>query len=275
LDPPLDEFDALVEFTPSERAELLAAEAPIPYHGPSVFKFGFCEQRTYENVAFELLARGQPELAMVFLIAVDPISHTFWHYYEPERFPAAAEGGADPADAARLGALVPAMYAHNDRVLAHLLELVDEDTVVMIVSDHGFKASGRLPAETGSVDLRSFGIDRSEPLERPVNVGMTGVHKENGVLVAAGGPIVAGAEFERQPTVADVTPTVLALMGLPIARDMSGRVLTEMIDPGFLARNPLRWIESYEGLIERPELAAGGADDALRKSYLKALGYTD
>ena len=38
-------------------------------------------------------------------------------------------------------------------------QLVDEETVVMIVSDHGFKASGSLPRQTGNVDLRFFGID--------------------------------------------------------------------------------------------------------------------
>jgi hypothetical protein len=276
-DPPLDELRALVQLSPEEEQELLAASEPIPFHGPSVLKFGFCEQRTYENVALELLDRGQPELAMVFLIAVDPVSHTFWHYYEPERFPPAAEGGPSPDDAARLGPLVPAMYEHDDRVLGRLLERVDEDTVVLVVSDHGFKASGTLPQATDSVSLGFFGIDRTERLERPVNVGMTGVHRENGVLLAAGGPILAGAEFREQPTVADVTPTVLALLGLPVADDMSGRVLEEMIDPRFLEKHPVRRIASYEGLIRRPEVAAdgAGADEELRKSYLKALGYTD
>ena len=104
---------------------------------------------------------------------------------------------------------------------------------------------------------------------------MTGVHKENGVLVAAGGPILAGAVFEQQPTVADIAPTVLALLGLPVASDQAGRVLEEMIDPEFLRAHPVRSIASYEGLIERPELAVGAQQDGLRKSYLKALGYTD
>ena len=278
MDPPMGEIDALIEWTDAERAELLAADEPIPFHGPSVFKFGFCEQRTYENVALELLSRGQPELGMVFLIAVDPVSHTFWHYLEPQRFPG-AEKSIDPADAARLGPLIPALYEHNDRTLARLLEQVDQDTVVLIVSDHGFKASGRLPQATDRVDLGFFGIDRSEALERPVNVGMTGVHKENGVLIAAGGPIVHAAEFRTQPTVADITPTVLALMGLPVADDMSGRVLEEMIDPAFLARHPVHRIPTYEGLIERPEVGTdidvGAENNELRESYLKALGYTD
>jgi hypothetical protein len=261
----------LVDLTPEERDEMLAAETPIPFHGPSVMKFGVCQQLTYEAVALELLGRGQPDLAMVFLIAVDPISHTFWHYYEPDKF----DGGVDPALAARLGESVPAIYEHDDRALGRLLEAVDEDTVVLIVSDHGFRASGVLPRETGSADLRVFGIDKSEPLERPVNVGMTGVHKLNGVLVAAGGPILQGARFRTQPTVADVAPTVLALLGLPVPRDMSGRVLREMIDPAFLEEHPIQHVDSYESVISRPVVEVPEADEALHRSYLKALGYTD
>ncbi len=271
MDPPLDELDALVELTSTEREEMLAATEPIPYHGPSVLKFGYCEQRTYENVALALLEKGQPDLAMVFLIAVDPICHTFWHYFEPQKF----GGGVSASDAARLGSIVPAIYAHDDRTLGRLLERVSDDTVVIVLSDHGFKASGVLPRATGTTSLRMFGIDRTEQLERPVNVGMTGVHRMNGVLIAAGGPIVVGADFERQPTVADVTPTVLALMGLPVARDMSGRVLDEMIDPAFLARHPVRYVDSYEGVIERPQVEVSEEDDELRRSYLRALGYTD
>lgn len=271
LDPPMDELDALVRLTQTEREEMLAATEPIPFHGPSVLKFGFCEQRTYENAALHLLGKGQPDLSMVFLIAVDPISHTFWHYFEPDKF----GGGVDARDSARLGPIVPAIYEHDDRTLARLIELVDEDTVVIVVSDHGFKASGVLPRATGMTTLQMFGIDRTEQLERPVNVGMTGVHRMNGVLIAAGGPITQGAEFDRQPTVADVTPTVLALMGLPVARDMSGRVLEEMIDPAFLKRHPIRYVDSYEGVIERPEVEVSEDDDEVRRSYLKALGYTD
>ena len=138
------------DLTREERAELLAATEPIPFHGPSVLKFGYCEQRTYENVSLALLERHQPDLAMVFLIAVDPVSHTFWHYFEPEKFE-----GVPADDAARLGPIVPAMYEHDDRTLARLLELVAEDTVVIIVSDHGFdRVRGRVLAEDRGVRSR-------------------------------------------------------------------------------------------------------------------------
>ena len=162
-------------------------------------------------------------------------------------------------------------------MLARLLALVDDATVVFVVSDHGFRASGELPAKTDRVDLRPLGIEREQRLERPLNVGMTGVHSRDGILVAAGGPILPGVRFEKQPHVADLTPTLLALLGLPVGEDMDGRVLTEMIDPAFLARHPLRSVPSYETLIERPPLPASedDSDDASRREYLHALGYLD
>jgi predicted AlkP superfamily phosphohydrolase/phosphomutase len=268
--PPLQEIEALVSLNDAERRELLEAAEPIPFHWPSVLKFGWCEQRTYERIALHLLSAGQPDLALVFLIATDPVSHTTWHYYEPGRFE-----GVDPDDAARLGRLLPRLYEHDDAFLARLLERVGDDTVVLVVSDHGFTASGELPGPTDHVDMRPLGIEREETLERPVNVGMTGIHARNGILVAAGGPILRGARFDRQPEVADVTPTVLALLGLPVGEDMDGRVLAEMIDPAFLARYPVRRVPSYEDFLARPALPGPEGDDAARREYLRALGYLD
>ena len=264
------EIEKLAPLSQEERRELADAREPIPFHWPSVIKFGWAEQRSYEKIALHLLAGGQPDLALVFLIAVDPASHTTWHYYEPESFE-----GVDPADAKRLGNLIPNLYEHDDAVLARLLEQVDQDTVVLVVSDHGFRASGELPGSTDRIDLRPLGIEREQSLERPVNVGMSGVHTRNGILIAAGGPIVGGAHFDPQPGVADITPTVLALLGLPVGEDMDGRVLREMIDPDFLARHPVQRISSWEDTVDRPTLPGPEDDPGTRTEYLRALGYIE
>ena len=275
LRPPMDELAALAEFTPAELEALRNATKPIPYHGPSVLKFGFCEQRTYERIALRLLGQRQPDLALVFMIAIDPVSHTFWHYFEPGEF----EAGVDPEDVRRLGPLIPALYEHADASLARLLELVDDDTVVIVISDHGFGASGELPEESRDGNLQAVGIERVEPLERPVNVGMTGIHRLRGIFVAAGGPILPGAQLDSQPTVRDLAPTVLALLGLPVPEDFTGRVLTELIDPAFLAEHPIMHVPTYEGLVTRTVLDAGltteSGHDEVRRSYLRALGYTE
>jgi predicted AlkP superfamily phosphohydrolase/phosphomutase len=270
--PPLDEIFALAKFTDEEKNMIRSFDHPLPFHGPSVIKFGFSEQKTYENIALELLPSLQPELSMVFLVAVDPISHNYWHFFRPNDF----DGAVDPKDAERLGKIVPAIYEHDDAYLATLLSKIDPNTVVMVVSDHGFKSSGKLPGATQLIDYGVLGLEKRETLDEPVNVGQSGVHEIDGIFIASGGPFVQGATPTRKASVLDVTPTVLALFGLPIAKNMPGRVLQELIDPEFLAAHPVERIEAYEDRVQRANLARpSDVDDAERTELLKALGYVD
>jgi hypothetical protein len=86
---------------------------------------------------------------------------------------------------------------------------------------------------------------------------MSGTHAgaPDGVFMAAGDGIREGARA-RGASVLDVTPTVLYLMGLPVARDMEGRVLTEILDDEFARAHPVTFIPSYESLAVTPMQAA-------------------
>ncbi|MHC4158433.1 MAG: alkaline phosphatase family protein [Planctomycetota bacterium] len=270
--PPMEEIEALVQLTELERSEILAAKKPIFAHGLSVSKFGYCAQRTYENIALDMLEQEQNDLNMIFLIAIDPICHTFWHYYRPEQFPR----GVDLSKANRLGKFIPAIYEHNDIYLADLLSKIHSNTVVIVVSDHGFQGSGRLPGKMGMVDYRPLGINRVEKLVRPVTVGMSGIHHIDGTLIASGGPIIPGAKFKVQPSIVDITPTILALMGLPVGKDMAGRVLKEIIDPKFITNHPITYIDSYENYIERHQYVESvSADEDVQLDYLRSIGYVE
>lgn len=44
----------------------------------------------------------------------------------------------------------------------------------------------------------------------------------------------------------DITPTILYLMGLPVAKDMDGSVLKQVMDPSHLDHRSISWIESYD-----------------------------
>ena len=66
----------------------------------------------------------------------------------------------------------------------------------------------------------------------------------------AGAGVRPGAS-PANASVLDVAPTLLYLMGLPVARDMEGRILTEILDPAFARENPLTFI---------PELREPGRD---------------
>jgi hypothetical protein len=266
--PPIEEFDALIPWTEAERADFLDIQRPIYKHGPSVFKFAHCGQRSYEEIALHQLSKQpQPDLTAVFLVTVDPISHTFWHYFEPEKF-----DGVDLEDAARLGQLIPNYYQHNDDFLGRLLPKVDDETVVIIMSDHGFQASDELPESRTREEFSRLRAD-STNVEQ-VAIGQSGEHNVEGIFIASGGPIITGAEVEAR--IHDITPTVLALMGLPVARDMPGRVLTEIVEEVFWQKNPIRYIDSYERLIPREMLDPESlAPDEELFEQLKALGYVD
>ncbi|HSN68855.1 MAG TPA: hypothetical protein VLV48_06400, partial [Thermoanaerobaculia bacterium] len=47
--------------------------------------------------------------------------------------------------------------------------------------------------------------------------------------------------------VVDLVPTLLFASGLPIGRDMDGRIVTEAFTDAFLRAHPIQLIQSYEG----------------------------
>lgn len=269
--PPMDEILKMVALTPREQAEMRLAQRPVFGHGLSVVKFAYCSQRSIEKMALHLLGKGQPELTGVFLVANDPVSHTFWHYYEP-----GAYHGVDPKASRRLGVIVPRMYEHNDAFLGQLLERVDENTAVLVVSDHGFEASGRLPALKPAEKLFTGPEAEAAHMRGEIAVGQSGKHQIEGVLIAAGGPIRPGAAVKA--TLTDITPTILAILGLPVPRDMEGRVLGDLLEPGFLEAHPVKRIDSYEPLIDRRAILAtaraeGEGGDVEKQELLRSLGY--
>lgn len=101
----------------------------------------------------------------------------------------------------------------------------------------------------------------------------SGGHRVEGVCLAYG-PAVRRGAFSPQLTLADIAPTSLYLLGVPVDPAMEGRVAAELLDPDYLTAHPLRWMP-VDG-------AAGGAsseegytpeEEALVTARLEALGY--
>ncbi|HEU5179373.1 MAG TPA: alkaline phosphatase family protein [Candidatus Polarisedimenticolia bacterium] len=266
--PPLEEIRDLAAFSPGEMAEFLAVKKPIFAHGLSVLKFSYCEQRTYEEMSLRMLSREVPDLTGIYLVANDPVSHTFWHDYEPQSF-----SGVPPEEVKRLGRLIPSLSMHNDRFLARLLKTLPRDTVVIVVSDHGFQASGRLPQPRPPDDFPgSFEQAHAQALEKgTISIGQPGEHDHEGIFIAAGGPIRRGVSVDAD--VLDITPTILALLGMPVAEDMKGRVLKEILQPDFLERYPVKTIASYEEHLKHELISPTDGDDPEKLDLLRSLGY--
>ncbi|HET7712425.1 MAG TPA: hypothetical protein VFL80_10895 [Thermoanaerobaculia bacterium] len=77
---------------------------------------------------------------------------------------------------------------------------------------------------------------------------------DDGFLLMTG-PGVRSAARPSPVAVTDVVPTVLFAVGLPVARDMDGRVVSEAFDEQFLRQRPLSLIPTYEAqrlVVRRP-----------------------
>lgn len=103
----------------------------------------------------------------------------------------------------------------------------------------------------------------------PGRLARTGSASAEGLLVLAGGPIVAadlGVASER-----DVAPTVLHLLGLPRSRELDGRVLEAALAAEFRGAHPVRFVESYGQ--RAPSRGAESVFDREVLEELRSLGY--
>jgi len=96
-------------------------------------------------------------------------------------------------------------------------------------------------------------------------------HEGAGILAAIGPGI--RRQTRVTATVLDVAATILHALGLPAARDLDGRVVTELFEPEFMAKYPVRHVETY-GLRGAIAAARGGAPlDQEMIDRLRSLGY--
>ena len=99
----------------------------------------------------------------------------------------------------------------------------------------------------------------------------------NGVLILSGSGTRDGAVLSQKPSVFDVTPTVLALFGLPRSKEMVGKALLEALQPAAEGDLAGTTIDSYG--THQLLLLDGGAfsvqDVGSKESVdkLRALGY--
>ncbi|HYC57763.1 MAG TPA: alkaline phosphatase family protein [Candidatus Binatia bacterium] len=94
-----------------------------------------------------------------------------------------------------------------------------------------------LPQEDADIfyGLSDFGSSRIWD----ITYRYSGMHRDNGTLIAAGAHVRSGAPAPVA-SIQDLAPTILHLLGQPVPDDMDGRVLEDVLTPEFLASNPVR-----------------------------------
>ena len=156
-----------------------------------------------------------------------------------------ADGPTD-ADALAEGARwVPDYYRYLDESLGRVVARIDPATTTLLVlSDHGFKSGSAMGA-------------------------LIPDHRSPAVFIAWGGATRTGRHNLAKVEAYDVAPTMGAILGLPAALDMRGRVRSDLFTVPDVARVRSRLRTLPDGpkpghLIENP-----------RREQLEALGYVD
>ena len=111
-------------------------------------------------------------------------------------------------------------------------------------------------------------------LVEPMPGFLTGTHRMEGILVLHGPGICSGVTVEGA-SIADLAPTILHLMGLPVPENMDGRVLLDALTEEARAARPVHYIAAEDE--EEPGGPTGDvysdADSAEVEARLAGLGY--
>jgi len=229
------------------------------------FRLIYATTETYRRIGLHLIDRPVRLFGLYFEL-VDAVSHFFVRHMPPHH------PGITDDEFQWYRNAVFETYRYQDEILGDILDRVDDDTILIVLSDHGFR--------TGAERFIDDPVHMENAMLR-VGPGVKAAraildHAPVGILVLRGPGIRRGVEIGNA-SVMDIAPTVLYLLGLPVARDMPGRVLVEVLEPDVAAEHPVVTIASYEtGEPRGTEAEAApiaSADDEAMLEKLAALGY--
>jgi predicted AlkP superfamily phosphohydrolase/phosphomutase len=217
----------------------------------SLLKFSVVTDLNFHRAGLEIIQKHKPDAYLVYFQGPDIIEHFFWKYMEPEHFP-----GVSDEDAGRFGDVIRAYYAFMDGLLGEIVSAAAEDAVVVMCSDHGMKRV-RFPGQDG------------------LHSGEHRLSKPAGILIMAGPGIKADPGTKMiGPVVYDVVPTILYLAGLPVGKDMHGKVAAGFVTSEFSKKHPPVFIDSYDIDLPEKKEEFSPLDQQIR-DRLRALGYID
>jgi predicted AlkP superfamily phosphohydrolase/phosphomutase/tetratricopeptide (TPR) repeat protein len=262
--PELAEDLAELRFHPAEVTgamlqQFIPDAARLDQRDPEVQRLlGTLARRLAECVSLHALTTALMEehawdFCTAYYDTIDRVGHDFMVFHPP-RMDNVRHDLYEP-----LKGVMNAIYEFHDQMLGRLVELAGPDAHVMIVSDHGFLSGAARP--TGPVSPEQW-------------------HRNYGTFLLAGPSIRQDASIPGA-TLLDITPTVLTLFGLPVGRDMEGRVLANAFEQAPAIERIASWEEVpdpvydarvRESVKDDPEAAAASMRQLVELGYIEAPG---
>lgn len=175
---------------------------------------------TIQSAATYVLDHTEWDFTAVYFDAIDHFCHGFMKYHPPHR------EHISKKDFELYKNVVNGGCIFHDMMLGRQMEMIDEDTTVVLISDHGFHPDHNRP-----VDIPN------EPAGPAIE------HSPYGIIVM-NGPGIKKDDLIFGASLLDITPTILTLFGLPVAEDMDGKVLVD----AFEETPEIETIKSWENI---------------------------
>ncbi len=203
------------------------------------------------NASTYLLRKTEWDFMAIYFDMIDHFCHTFMKYFPP-KLPRISQENYD-----LYKDVVSSAYRFQDMMLGRVLDLIDDQTTVIVMSDHGFESGHKRILDMPKV-VAAPALD----------------HRQFGIFVASG-PNIKNNEKVFGLGLLDVAPTILHHYGLPIGKDMDGKVIMDI----FKEATPPKFIDSWEdqegdfGEIEKEEEDVFSDEEMMEQ--LIELGYIE
>lgn len=185
-----------------------------------IFTKIMAENSTIHSCSTYLMDNKEWDFTAVYFDMIDHFCHAFMKYYPP-KLPQIAQIDFDIYNQ-----VIESAYRFQDMMLETTLKSVDEDTLVIVMSDHGYVSnSARM--------IHLPDIHAAPALE----------HREFGIFVAKG-PGIKKGEKVFGTSLLDVAPTILNYFDIPIGEDFDGTVMKDI----FVKAKTSKYIPSWESV---------------------------
>ncbi|WP_339634225.1 alkaline phosphatase family protein [Bizionia echini] len=187
-------------------------------NGLKTFSKILAENTSVHAAATNLMRTTEWDFMAVYYDLIDHFCHGFMKYHPPKLQSVPQDLFDIYKDA------VVSSYRIQDMMLERTMELVDDDTTIIVMSDHGFES------------------DHKRIVKMPKYQAAPALeHRQFGMFVAAG-PNIKKNEKVFGLGLIDIAPTLLHMFGLPVGKDMDGKIALDIfIDP----KQP-EYIESWD-----------------------------
>lgn len=217
-----------------------------------MFIKNLAECASIQAAATWLIENRPATLNAMYFEGIDHFCHGFMHF-APPRLPNVPEELYEIYKGVIDGA-----YRFHDMMLGAVMRMIDDDTWLMLCSDHGFQSGATRP--------------RSVPNEP---AGPAYWHRPLGIF-ALRGPGIRKDHRIYGASLLDIAPTVLTLLGLPIGQDMPGKVLADAFETPPEVEHIPSWenVEGESGMHPADTVWENEQSEELIEQFVQ-LGYIE